>query len=134
LTFQICDYSGDWNEVAGIYMFCSANAQGQWQSLYIGQASSFKDRLCAHEQWTPAVRLGATHAHAIVVPTQSERDRLEKMLIAEMNPPLNVQLRAPSTVTLGAAARGLPVVGPTRSNALLGLLGTAAGGIVRNGR
>jgi hypothetical protein len=108
LTFEVCNFAGNWSEYPGIYMMSALINQGrEWHPKYIGKAKSFKDRLCGHDQWAPAVRLGATHVLAMIVPTESERDRLEAMLIAEINPPLNVQLRQP--VGLGAMApRGLP--------------------------
>jgi excinuclease UvrABC nuclease subunit len=103
--FDIFSIDASWNETAGLYMFCGQNLQRLWAPKYIGQASSFKERLCDHEQWAPAVANGATHVLAMVVSQQSERDRLEKILIAELHPPLNVQHRRPVGALSLAAAR-----------------------------
>ncbi|NQV29533.1 MAG: GIY-YIG nuclease family protein [Candidatus Marinimicrobia bacterium] len=50
-------------------------------ALYIGKAESFKSRLDNHERWDDAVRAGATHIHAMVVATESERRQIEALLI-----------------------------------------------------
>jgi hypothetical protein len=79
-----------WNDVAGIYIFCGLNSQGQWVALYIGQADSFRTRIPQHERWNEAVRLGATHIQAMVVPLVANRDRIEQALIRLYQPSLNV--------------------------------------------
>lgn len=96
--FGVYDDKTTWNNVAGIYIFCKIvkiNQQEFWKALYIGQADSFEKRLrlTSHEQWIPAVRLGATHIHAMAVPLQANRDLIEKQLIQTFDPPLNVQLK-----------------------------------------
>ena len=83
----------NWNEVAGLYIFASITKENRWRALYVGQADSFKDRLDNHERWAEAQRLGAKHVHALPIPQQANRDNLEKMLIQNLQPPLNVQLR-----------------------------------------
>jgi excinuclease UvrABC nuclease subunit len=82
-----------WNDVAGVYVFTGLDRIGRWIALYIGQADSLRTRLSRHEQWSPAVRLGATHVHAMVVPLQADRDRIERELIQAYRPTLNLQLR-----------------------------------------
>jgi hypothetical protein len=94
-VFETHSVDAGWHDKPGLYLFCGQDSQGTWWPKYIGQASSFKDRLCNHEQWAPAVAQGATHVLAMVVPQQAERDRLEAILIGELDPPLNVQLRNP---------------------------------------
>ena len=83
----------DWNEVGGVYIFCGLNPQKLWVPLYIGQADSFRSRIPSHVQWLPAVRLGATHVHAMVAPLASQRDIIEAQLIQAFQPALNVQLK-----------------------------------------
>jgi len=62
--------------------------------VYIGQADSFKNRLCSsHQQWAATARLGANTILAIGVTQQIERDFLEELLIRENQPVLNTQLR-----------------------------------------
>lgn len=82
-----------WHETSGIYIFTGLDSDGLWIALYIGQASSFADRIPDHERWAEAVRLGATHIHAAVVPLAANRDRLEQALIASYQPPLNTHHR-----------------------------------------
>ena len=82
-----------WNDVAGVYVFTGLDRIGRWIALYIGQADSLRTRLSRHEQWSPAVRLGATHVHAMVVPLKADRDRIEQELIQAYRPTLNLQLR-----------------------------------------
>jgi excinuclease UvrABC nuclease subunit len=79
--------------IAGIYIFAGITNQYQWRALYIGQASSFRDRLPNHENWNPAVRLGATHIHVMVVPQAASRHIVEAQLIEAYQPALNVQLK-----------------------------------------
>jgi len=64
---EVCNAEGNWRDVGGIYIFTGLNAQNLWRPFYIGQANSFRDRIPNHENWSAAVRLGATHVHALVV-------------------------------------------------------------------
>lgn len=81
-----------WSEASGVYIFAEFTARG-WVPHYIGQATSFADRLPNHEQWGPAVRLGATHIHAMAVTSQAMRDVIERVLITHFSPTLNTQHR-----------------------------------------
>lgn len=81
---------GTWNPVPGIYCF-AYNQAGTWRVLYVGKTDSFQRRIPTHERWAEAQRRGATHVLATVVHGQVERDTLERVLIREMSPPLNVQ-------------------------------------------
>lgn len=105
LNFEVGAVSSNWNPVAGIYMMCGRDVDGSWRPFYIGQADSLRDRLGSHEQWPDAVQLGATHIHATVIGAKPERDRVEKLLIAHFNPPLNVQHRQPSLGVIGGLWR-----------------------------
>lgn len=89
-VFSVHLHSASWSEAGGIYIFCGVNSQNHWVPLYIGQADSFRNRIPSHEQWTPAVRLGATHVHAKAVP-EAMLDAIERELIATFQPRLNVQ-------------------------------------------
>ena len=95
LSYEFTVYTpgATWNDVAGVYIFCGVNAQNQWVALYVGQADSFRNRIPSHEQWSPAVRLGATHVHAQVVPQGATRDAIERELIEACQPYLNTQLK-----------------------------------------
>lgn len=89
VELQILAKHSNWSKSAGIYIFAGVNANQKWVALYIGQASSFADRIPNHERWEDAVKRGATHVHACIVTTQSERDSLEESLIRTFQPPLN---------------------------------------------
>lgn len=91
--FRVYPYKASWNDVSGVYIFVGLNEQNQWVPLYVGQADSFRTRIPGHEQWSPAVRLGATHAHAMAVQQESQRDDIERQLIEAYQPSLNTQLR-----------------------------------------
>ncbi|WP_324051243.1 GIY-YIG nuclease family protein [Aeromonas caviae] len=83
----------EWHDKAGIYIFAKIEANGRWRALYIGQASSFSNRLSNHERWAEAVKKGATHIHARVITEQKQRDIIEEQLIKINQPPLNIQLK-----------------------------------------
>ena len=92
-TFSVHLPSVEWSTAAGIYIFCGVSPQNKWTCLYVGQTVSFQarpGRPGAHDRWKEAVALGATHVHAMVVPLQAGRDRIERELIAGYKPPLNV--------------------------------------------
>lgn len=92
--FTVYDPSSTtWNAKAGIYIFTGIISTGRWKAYYIGQTDDFSSRIPGHEKWAPAVRLGASHIHARVVPLQASRDTLESQLIQACQPPLNVQGR-----------------------------------------
>ena len=94
LPFEVYCSNEDWNDVPGLYIFAIQEPpRGDWHSLYVGQADSFSKRLPNHERWHEAVRNGATHIHAIVVKSQSDRDLWERMLIQHLQPPMNIQHR-----------------------------------------
>lgn len=92
LKFKIYDHQTTWNNVAGLYIFAYQDGQN-WYALYVGQTDNFSCRIPNHERWDEAHRKGATAVHALVVPLAANRDRLEKMLIQNLRPPLNSQYR-----------------------------------------
>jgi excinuclease UvrABC nuclease subunit len=87
--FGIFEMDGKWNDLPGVYIFAGVNGNNQWQALYVGQASSFAQRMSGHERWVEARRAGATRVHALVCKQQSERDSLEQALIRTYSPRLN---------------------------------------------
>lgn len=89
LEFEVLRKDAPWNDVAGIYAFGNPAPNGTYYVHYVGQASSFKERIGNHERWNEATHLGATHVLAMAVPTQPNRDKLEQILIAELRPALN---------------------------------------------
>ncbi len=88
-AFGVYQKNTSWSARAGVYIFCGLNERGLWRPYYIGQADSFIVRLPNHERWAEAVRLGATHVHAMVVLPAATRDAVEKELIRAYSPTLN---------------------------------------------
>jgi hypothetical protein len=114
LTFTIYEPATEWNPVAGLYMFCKPGAS-RWDVLYVGQTTDFRQRFSSHEHWRDAVARGCTSVHALVMHSATDRDRFENMLIKQLNPSLNSQLK-PRNVTGLLQGAGM---------ARLGLLGGA---------
>ena len=90
--FTVCSPQTDWNAVPGLYIFAKRTILG-WKALYVGQAESLADRLPNHERWLEAVRLGATHIHARREHRAMTRSLIERSLIQELRPQMNVQLK-----------------------------------------
>ena len=91
--FEIYNRNDGWHQIAGLYIFCYATSNGNWTALYIGQTNDFSTRLPNHERLPEAIRLGATHIHAVVVPSQKDRNDLEQKLIYHIQPRMNELLR-----------------------------------------
>ncbi|MBN2464883.1 hypothetical protein JXD38_04585 [candidate division WOR-3 bacterium] len=91
LTFTIYDYDAtEWKTVGGLYIFARPAGDG-WDVLYVGRTENFRTRIPSHERWDEARRLGATQVHALVVPLEANRVRLEAALIRQLKPPMNEQ-------------------------------------------
>ncbi len=89
LTFTVFDYDAtEWKTVGGLYIFARVAGDG-WDPLYVGKTENFRARMPSHERWDEARRLGATQVHALVVPLEANRARLEAALIALLKPPMN---------------------------------------------
>lgn len=91
--FEVNLHSANWKAIAGVYIFCFITPQNKWRPLYVGQAESLAERIPNHERWLEAQCLGATHVHAVAVPTAAMRDDLEQKLIHAFQPQMNQQLR-----------------------------------------
>jgi excinuclease UvrABC nuclease subunit len=89
--FEVAEHGANWAQIGGIYIFAGVNAQNQWVALYIGQTDNFRNRIPQHDQWSQAVRLGASHVHAMVEQREDVREAIEKALIGTYQPALNVQ-------------------------------------------
>ena len=90
LEFTIYGSNKNWSSAAGLYIFSYQNGN-YWHAIYVGQTDDFSSRLPNHERLDEALRKGATHIHVAVIPQQSNRDKLEKMLIQNLKPTLNTQ-------------------------------------------
>jgi len=93
LEFTIFRLNVQWNAIGGLYIFTYPLENGHWFPLYVGQTDDFSTRIPSHERLEDAVQHGATNIHAVVVQTQQDRDRWERMLIQYLQPPMNNQLR-----------------------------------------
>jgi excinuclease UvrABC nuclease subunit len=91
--FLICDYSTQWNNSPGIYIFAGLNERYNWVAYYVGQADNFQNRIPSHEKWELAQSHGATHVHVMEVLQESDRDMVERRLIQACQPILNDQLK-----------------------------------------
>jgi hypothetical protein len=86
------DYSINWNDVGGNYLFAGNTGNG-WKLYYVGITDSFKNRMSGHPQIVAAKRLGATHIFAHTNPNAAVRMAEEADIIAYFQPPLNRQLK-----------------------------------------
>lgn len=92
-TFSVHSLGTNWASVGGIYIFCGLDNDNRWVPQYIGQTSSFKERLSNHERWDQAVELGSTHIHARTIKNTVNRTLIESELIEAFQPKLNTNLR-----------------------------------------
>lgn len=91
-NLTVCDISANWSNAPGVYIFTGLK-DGHWRPYYIGKTESFAARMPNHERWADAARTGATHVHAMVVTTATERTTIEKELIGIFQPALNNNYR-----------------------------------------
>jgi excinuclease UvrABC nuclease subunit len=69
--------------------------QEAWVPLYIGMATDLAQRLnLGHRKhWEAVQRLGATHVHVRFERFRINRKLIERQLIEEFDPPVNILLR-----------------------------------------
>ena len=96
-SFGVYEPDAGWTAIPGLYVFAAPASGGllrpQWRAVYVGQTTSFASRLPTHENWPAAVAWGATHIHARREDDQTMREAIERRLIRELQPPLNVEHR-----------------------------------------
>lgn len=92
LSFEVYTQNQNWNSLPGLYIFARPSG-AKWSAIYVGQADNFATRLPSHGRLSEAVQLGVTQIHTLVVYSKPERDRLERLLIQWLQPPLNKQHR-----------------------------------------
>ena len=79
-----------WNDVPGVYVFAGLSDNLLWWvAKYVGQTSSFRERMQGHEKWAEAKLNGATHIHSRVVHDEFQRTAIETALIQAYSPVLN---------------------------------------------
>lgn len=85
----------NWNDVPGVYLFVNRpmllGSVPCPTAVYVGQCNSFLNRICGHERWSEASRLGANEVHALVLHNSLDRDYFERDLITLLRPILNTQ-------------------------------------------
>jgi|GEM_PF-6836347 len=114
VRFGIFCMSAEWNDLGGVYAFAARGLSG-YGVLYVGKASSFRDRLPSHERWREAVTKGATHVLARVIAGEADRCSLEESMIRHLQPMLNTRHRGL------AGLFDLPVQAPPVPNVLAGV-------------
>jgi predicted GIY-YIG superfamily endonuclease len=84
---EVLNFNASWNEVAGVYGVLNS----QRQMIYIGQTDNFRRRFLEHANDTTHCmhRYGPAYAYAEVIPAQADRDRREREMILEYDPPCN---------------------------------------------
>jgi len=94
-TFETYPDGTQFNAISGVYIFCRKLASGSWESLYVGETQSLKQRLNtgigSHDGYARASRLGMTHIAALIVAGDAERLRIETDLRHGLNPTANAQ-------------------------------------------
>lgn len=113
LKFDAYRMDSTWADIGGLYIFSFEDRYGNHNFLYIGKATSFKERFSKHNRWDEACAKGATHVFAAIVYNEFERSSLEKMLIQEFHPPMNEHHN-------GLLSGGM-LLAPSQKNALRGL-------------
>lgn len=96
LEFIVYDSNENWKNVKGLYIFAKLDKiKSQWIPIYIGKTEDFSQRLPNHERLDEAVKLGASHIHAITLSDRSSQnlDLLERLLIQRYDPVLNTHHR-----------------------------------------
>ena len=95
--FGVYRHDDDWTAIPGLYVFAGRPtdhlSDRLWLAVYVGQTTNFAARIPTHENWLAAVRLGATHVHARREDDAEKRAAIERHLVAEFQPRLNVLLR-----------------------------------------
>jgi len=61
--YEIYPIGTNWNDIAGNYIFARESSPHEWESIYIGETESFKDRLPNHNELPCIRRNRGTHIH-----------------------------------------------------------------------
>jgi hypothetical protein len=90
LAFNVYPPDAPWQSAKGVYIFVRTIDDSHCQALYIGHTDDFS-QILNHEKWSAALRLGATHIHALMVPLKIIRRRFARMLVQTLQTVLNQQ-------------------------------------------
>jgi hypothetical protein len=76
--------------VGGVYVFVRRRFAFFLEPLYVGKATSFRERLLGHEKWGRAYWwYGATERHIIMIKDARNREEVEEDLIRGLKPAMN---------------------------------------------
>ncbi|MFZ4601116.1 MAG: hypothetical protein ACOYM8_01585 [Caulobacterales bacterium] len=76
--------------VSGVYVFVRRRFAFFLEPLYVGKATSFRERLLGHEKWGKAFWFyGATERHVCRIQDVRDREVAEEDLIRGLKPPMN---------------------------------------------
>lgn len=79
--------------VSGVYVFVCRRFVFLLEPLYVGKATSFRERLIGHEKWGRAYWwFGATERHILRIEDKREREEAEEDLIRSLKPVMNDQM------------------------------------------
>jgi len=87
--YEVFSIGTNWNDVPGNYIFARQSSPRQWESVYIGETESFKDRLPNHNELPCIRRNGGTHVHAHVNKASRARLAEERDLLSNGTTPCN---------------------------------------------
>jgi hypothetical protein len=80
----------DDDKVGGVYVFARRRFGLFVEPLYVGKATSFRERLLGHEKWGRAFWwYGATERHIITIKDAQNREVVEEDLIRGLKPAMN---------------------------------------------
>lgn len=78
-----------WNDIPGNYIFARESKPHNWEAIYIGQTTSFKDRIPDHDELPHIQRNKGTHVHIRIHYDSEARLAEEKDLLANHTTPCN---------------------------------------------
>jgi len=94
--FQLDQIGALYHDRPGVYIACKLASNGNWDPIYIGETSSFRDRLTdnllTHHKWQRFRAVGATHFCTLHVPGGlALREGIETDLRRQIRTPCNDQ-------------------------------------------
>jgi hypothetical protein len=94
LQFSILGFGESAPRQPGIFIYARRGADGQWQSLFIGETGNLQNRLSFNEIAADALMSGATDIHVLLTEGDQSlrRDTCEKLIFTN-RPSLNEDVR-----------------------------------------
>jgi predicted GIY-YIG superfamily endonuclease len=89
-TFKYYDFSGSWNEVAGVYIVARYNqASNKIYAIYVGETDNLKERMSNHHKQDCFDKNKANILCWLGMANQQSRLKAETDLIRGLNTPCN---------------------------------------------